>query len=168
MTIKKKHSSSKNNEDNVRHLNMDNPKNWTKEKLLSEIQRIGIKVPSNLKVNALIQIYNDNKKDSSIVPSENLINVAETPAALIGLGAKLKYMGYFASLLHPPLPPPGEEKFGCYLESGTCLGGLETHVLLSYLWSFFCKWLVTTVTLVTLKNEVYEIQDQNCFVKPYK
>ena len=82
-TTKRKHSSSKNNEDNVRHLDMDNPKNWTKEKLLSEILRIGIKVPSNLKVNTLIQIYNDNKKDFSIVPSENLISVAETSAALI-------------------------------------------------------------------------------------
>ena len=120
-TIKKKHSSSKNNEDNVRHLNMDNPKNWTKEKLLSEIQRIGIKVPSNLKVNALIQIYNDNKKDSSIVPSENLINVAETPAALIGLGAKLKYMGYFASLLHPPPHPPGKKNLVAILS--------QAHVL---------------------------------------
>ena len=50
----------------------------------------------------------------------------------------------------------------------TCLGGLETHVLLSYLWSFFCKWLVINVTLVTLKNEVYGIQDQYCFFfKPH-
>ena len=78
-TTKRKQSSSKNNEDNVRHLNIDNPKNWTKEKLLSEILRIGIKVPSTLKVNALIQIYNDNKKDSSI----RELNVAETSAALI-------------------------------------------------------------------------------------
>ena len=71
-------------------------------------------------------------------------------------------MGYFASLLHPR-----EEKFDCYLESGTCLGGLETHVSVSYLSSFFCKWLVINVTLVKLKNEVYGIQDQYCFVKPY-
>ena len=71
-------------------------------------------------------------------------------------------MGYFASLLHPR-----KEIFDCYLESGTCVGDLETHVLLSYLWSFFCKRLVINVTLVTLKNEVYGIQDQYCFVKPY-
>ena len=26
--------------------------------------------------------------------------------------------------------------FDCCLESGTCLGDLETHVLLNYLWPF--------------------------------
>ena len=35
--------------------------------------------------------------------------------------------------------PPQEEKFGSYPELGTCLGGLETHVVLSYLWSVFCN-----------------------------
>ena len=44
-------------------------------------------------------------------------------ATLHGLGAKLIYMGYFASLLHPQ-----EEKLGYYFQSGTCLGALETHV----------------------------------------
>ena len=34
-----------------------------------------------------------------------------------GLGAKLRYMGYFASLLHPK-----EEKLGYYFKLGTCLG----------------------------------------------
>ena len=46
-------------------------------------------------------------------------------------------MGYFASLLHPQ-----EEKVGYYFQSGTCLGALETHVLLSFMWSIFCKWPV--------------------------
>ena len=72
----------------------------------------------------------------------------------IGLGAKLRYVGYFSSLLHPR-----EETFGYYPELGTCLGGLETHVVLSYLWSVFCKSLVINVTLKTLTNKVYEIQD---------
>ena len=51
-----------------------------------------------------------------------------------GLGTKLRYVGYFSSLLHPQ-----EEKFGCYPELETCPGGLETYVVLSYLWSVFCK-----------------------------
>ena len=79
---KRKHTSN--------DLDMDNPKNWKKERLLSEIQKIGIKVPSNLKVTALIQIYNDNKKDSSInmvptnsAPSEELISAAESAAAMV-------------------------------------------------------------------------------------
>ena len=45
--------------------------------------------------------------------------------------------------------PPQEEKLGHYFQSGTCLGALETHVLLSFLWSIFCKWPVTNVTLLT-------------------
>ena len=47
---------------------------------------------------------------------------------------------------------PQEEKVGYYFQSGTCLGASETHVLLSFLWSIFCKWPVITVTLQTLKN----------------
>ena len=47
--------------------------------------------------------------------------------SLNSVGAKLRYMGYFASLLHPQ-----EEKFGYYFQSGKCLGALETHVLLSF------------------------------------
>ena len=49
---------------------------------------------------------------------------------LFGLGANLRYMGYFRSLLHPQ-----EENFGCYHKSGTCLRVLENHVLLSFWWS---------------------------------
>ena len=47
---------------------------------------------------------------------------------------------------------PKEEKVGYYFHSGTCLGALETHVLLSFLWSIFCKWPVITATPQTLKN----------------
>ena len=70
------------------------------------------------------------------------------------LGGKLRYMGYFASLWHPQ-----EEKLGYYFQLGTCLGALETHVLLSLLWSGFCKWPVINVTLLTLKIVVHKIQD---------
>ena len=42
---------------------------------------------------------------------------------------------------------------------GTCLGALETDVLLSFLWSAFCKWPVIDVTLLTLKIVVLKIQD---------
>ena len=42
---------------------------------------------------------------------------------ILPLGAKLRYMGYFASLLHPQ-----EETPGYYFHSGTCLVALETHV----------------------------------------
>ena len=57
------------------------------------------------------------------------------------------------------VPQPQEEKLGCYLQSGTCLKALETHVLLCFLWSFFCKWPVINVTLLTLKIAVHKIQD---------
>ena len=72
----------------------------------------------------------------------------------IGLGAKLIYMGYFRVCCTPQ-----EEKLGYYFQLGTCLGALETHVLLSFLWSAFCKWPVINVTLLTLKIEVLKIQD---------
>ena len=63
-------------------------------------------------------------------------------------------MCYFASLLHPQ-----EEKVRYCLQPGTCLGALETHVLLSFLWSIFCKWPVINVTPQTLKKAVHKIQD---------
>ena len=44
---------------------------------------------------------------------------------------------------------PEEEKLGYYFQLGTCLGALETHVLLSFLWSVFCKGPVIYVTLLT-------------------
>ena len=62
-------------------------------------------------------------------------------------------MGYFASLLHPQ-----EENLGYYLQSGTCLRALETHVLLGYMWSIFFKWPVINVTLLTLQITVNKIQ----------
>ena len=71
-----------------------------------------------------------------------------------GLGAKLIYIGYFASLLHPQ-----EEKLGYYFQLGTGLGALETHVLLSFLWSAFCKRPVINITLLTLKIVVLKLQD---------
>ena len=73
---------------------------------------------------------------------------------ICSVGAKLRYMGYLASLLHPQ-----EEKNGYYFQSGTCLGALETHVLLSFLWSIFCKWPVINVTPQTMKITVHKIQD---------
>ena len=54
---------------------------------------------------------------------------------------------------------PKEEKVGYYFQSGTCLGASEIHVLLSFLWSIFCKWPVITVTTQTLKIAVHKIQD---------
>ena len=70
------------------------------------------------------------------------------------VGAKLRYIGYFASLLHPQ-----EEKVGYYFQSGTCLEALETHVLLSFLRSIFCKWPVINVAPQILKIAVHKIQD---------
>ena len=34
---------------------------------------------------------------------------------------------------------PKEEKLGYYFQSGKCPGALETHVLLSFLWSIACN-----------------------------
>ena len=50
-----------------------------------------------------------------------------------------------------------EEKLGSYFQSGTCLGALETHALLSFLWSVSRKWLVINITLLTLKIAVHKI-----------
>ena len=38
-----------------------------------------------------------------------------------------------------PWSQPQEEKLGYYFQSVTCLGALETHVLVSVLWLVFCK-----------------------------
>ena len=54
---------------------------------------------------------------------------------------------------------PQEEKVGYYFQSGICLGASETHVLLSFLWSGFCKWPVVTVTPQTLKIALHNTQD---------
>ena len=45
---------------------------------------------------------------------------------------------------------------GYYLQSKTCLGVLEIYVLLSFLWSVFCKWPVINVTL-PLKIAIHKI-----------
>ena len=53
------------------------------------------------------------------------------------------------SQIFSSVAPPQEENLGHYFQSGTCLGALKTHVLLSFLWSIFCKRPVTNVTLLT-------------------
>ena len=53
---------------------------------------------------------------------------------------------------------PQEEKLGYYFQSGTCLGAIETHVFVSFLWLVFCKRTVINVTLI-LKIAVRKIQD---------
>ena len=80
------------------------------------------------------------------LPTEELAALECLEKSPYGLGAKLRYMGYFASLLHPQ-----EEKVGYYFQSGTCLRALETQFLLSVLLSIFCKWPVINVTPQTLK-----------------
>ena len=47
---------------------------------------------------------------------------------------------------------PQEEKVCYFFQSGTCLGASESHVLLSFLWSIFCKWPVITVTPINIEN----------------
>ena len=44
------------------------------------------------------------------------------------------------------VPQPQEEKLGYYFQPGTCLGAIETHVLVSFLWLVFCKGTVINVT----------------------
>ena len=56
-------------------------------------------------------------------------------------------MGYFANSLHPK-----EENLGNYFP----LGPLDTHVLIRFLWSIFCKWPVIKFTLLTLKIAVHK------------
>ena len=57
------------------------------------------------------------------------------------------------------VPQPQKEKLGYCFQSGACLGVFETHVLLCFLWSFFCKWPVINVTQLPLKIAVHKIQD---------
>ena len=56
------------------------------------------------------------------------------------------------------VPQPQEEKLGNYFQLGTCLGAIETHVLVSFLWLVFCKGTVLNVTLI-LKIAVHRIED---------
>ena len=57
------------------------------------------------------------------------------------------------------VPQPQEVKLGYYFQSGTCHGVFETYALLCFLWSFFCKWSVINVTLLTLKIAEHKIHD---------
>ena len=57
-----------------------------------------------------------------------------------GRGAKCQILSSFA---------PQEETLGYYFQLGTFLRAIETHDLLSFLWSIFCKWPVINVTLLT-------------------
>ena len=82
------------------------------------------------------------------------LRIAKWTVNTDSVGAKLRYMGYFASLLHPQ-----EEKVGYYFQTVTCLGASETHALLSFLWSIYFKWPVINVTPQTLKIAVHKIQD---------
>ena len=63
------------------------------------------------------------------------------------------------------IPKPQKEILGYYFQSGTCLGVFKTHVSLCFRWSFFCKWPVINVTLLTLKIAVHKIQDLYHFFK---
>ena len=59
--------------------------------------------------------------------------------------AKLRYIGYFESLLHL-----SESK--TIFSLGQWLGALETHILITFLWSFFYKSPVIKVTLLEFEN----------------
>ena len=67
------------------------------------------------------------------------------------VGAKLIYIWAILRVCCTPQ----EENIGYYFQSETCLGASETHVLLSFLWSGFCKRPVITVTPQTLKIAGY-------------
>ena len=60
---------------------------------------------------------------------------------------------------------PKDEKLGYYFQLRTCLGVLETHVLLRFQWSIFCKWPVINVTLLTLKKVVHKYKAKRIFYK---
>ena len=49
------------------------------------------------------------------------------------------------------VPQTQEETLGYYFQSGTYLVALETHDLISFLWSVACNWSVINVALLTLK-----------------
>ena len=57
------------------------------------------------------------------------------------------------------VPQLQEEKLVYYFQSGTCLVALKPMLLLRFLWSFFCKWPVINVTLLTMILAVHKIQD---------
>ena len=57
------------------------------------------------------------------------------------------------------VPQLKEEKLCSYFQSKTYFGALETHVLLSFLWSVSCKGPEISVTLLTLKIAVHKKQN---------
>ena len=65
----------------------------------------------------------------------------------------------------PPPPPPQEEKLGYYFQSGPCLGALETHVLLSILWSIFYKLGDNCIQNVHLGRYNVEYTVRNLFIR---
>ena len=69
MSSKRRASKRKSSEIDS-ELDMSNPKNWTKQKLITEINNIGIKVPHNLRVTALLQIFMENK-----TPQDNIQDI---------------------------------------------------------------------------------------------
>ena len=102
--------------------------------MCKELLRFGL-----LKIFTLLRVYLlfNVCQIQNIYPCVHEINNKEEQTSkLNSVEAKLRYMGYFAIFLHPQ-----EEKDGYYFQSGTCLGALETHVLLSFLWSFFVNGL---------------------------
>ena len=69
MSSKRRASKRKSSEIDS-ELDMSNPKNWTKQKLITEINNTGIKVPHNLRVTALLQIFMENK-----TPQDNIQDI---------------------------------------------------------------------------------------------
>ena len=56
-------------------------------------------------------------------------------------------------------------KNGYYIQSGTFLGGLESHVLLSLLWTVSCKWPVINVELSSTRNtNMIYFNNMNAFI----
>ena len=64
---------------------------------------------------------------------------------------------YTAYKNDPCSPATGRETWLLF-SVGTCLGVIETHVLVSFLWLVLCKGTVINVTLI-LKIAVHRIQD---------
>ena len=74
--------------------------------------------------------------------------------SLFGLGAKSQILS--------PVAPPGRKNWLLFSVRDMS-GASETHVLLSFLWSIFCKWPVITVTLQTLKILAQKYMTNNIF-----
>ena len=66
-----------------------------------------------------------------------------------------KFCAILAEIL-PQLLHLSESK--TFFQFGTCLGVLETHNLITFLWSIFYKSHVINVTLLALKITVHTVQ----------